>query len=61
VNPVTYCGVTEVSSMTTPAAFAPVFPATAATSWTEAAAASALTEMSSYSALRPDGMAPPSN
>ena len=56
VNPVTYCGVTAVSSMTTPAALLPALPAAAATSSTDAAATLAIVAMSSSKAARPDGM-----
>src|SRR3954462_10653788 len=45
--PCTNCGVTAVSSTTTPAAFAVAFPAAAPTSSTEAAASFAITATSS--------------
>ena len=51
--PVTYCGVTAASSMTTPAALAPALPVAAAMSSTDAAAARASAATSSSSAARP--------
>src|SRR5205085_1943621 len=57
VKPVTYCGVTAVSSITTPAALAPALPAAAATSSIEAAATLAIVATSSSKAARPEGIA----
>ena len=51
--PVTYCGVTAASSMTTPAAFAPALPVAAAISSVDAAAARARAATSSSSAASP--------
>ena len=56
VKPVTYCGVTAVSSMTTPAALVLALPAAAATSSIDDAAIFAMVATSSSSAARPDGM-----
>src|SRR5215207_3566774 len=52
-TPATYCGVTAVSSTTTPAALALARPAAAPTSSTDAAASRARAATSSSSAKRP--------
>jgi hypothetical protein len=57
--PCTYCGVTAVSSMTTPAAFAVARPAAAPMSSTEAAASRASAATSSSSPNSPALIASP--